>query len=57
MRFYDDFYPEISLPLQQARGFDSEPVIATIDYSRPRDDSDRNLGRTEDQGWDCPNVS
>ncbi|OIW31384.1 hypothetical protein CONLIGDRAFT_573335 [Coniochaeta ligniaria NRRL 30616] len=55
-RFYDDFYPEISLPLQHSRGVDSEPVIATMDYSRPREDIDRPQGRMEDQGWDCTNC-
>jgi RNA-binding protein 5/10 len=56
-RFYDDFYPEVPLPLQHTGGAASEPVIVTIDYSRPREDSDRHQGRTEDRGWDCTNVS
>lgn len=43
-RFYDDF-PAVTFPLQQSRGIDSEPVTATVDYSRkPREESD---------GWIC----
>ncbi|KAB5528876.1 hypothetical protein GE09DRAFT_1041741 [Coniochaeta sp. 2T2.1] len=54
-RFYDVFHPEIALPLQNSHGV-PESLMVTIDYSRPREDSDRHAGRGEEQGWDCANC-
>jgi hypothetical protein len=47
-RFYDDF-ATVTLPLLQSRGIDSEPVTASVDFSRK--------SREEPDGWICVTVS
>ncbi|KAK3694787.1 hypothetical protein B0T22DRAFT_81734 [Podospora appendiculata] len=55
--FMDNYYPEISFPLEHTRGIGSEPVTFGIDYGRSRDEADSSRDpRRDDDGWDCLNC-
>ncbi|KAL2015412.1 hypothetical protein VTK56DRAFT_5523 [Thermocarpiscus australiensis] len=52
--FLDNFYPDISFPLEHSRGVDSEPI--TVGVSSPGDHDDTSPSREtrrDDDGWDC----
>ncbi|KAK1758618.1 hypothetical protein QBC47DRAFT_458713 [Echria macrotheca] len=51
--FIDRYYPEISFPLEQSRGVDSEPVAFGISFSKSGEDSGRRESRRDDEDWDC----
>jgi len=55
--FMDRYRPEISFPLEDTRGQDSELITVGVDFNKSRDDSGPSRDqRRDEEGWDCLNC-
>ena len=54
--FMEKYYPEVSFPLENSRGVDSEPMNFGLGYSRREEQDAPREAPREGEDWGCSNV-
>ena len=52
----EKYYPEVSFPLENSRGVDSEPMNFGLGYSRREEQDAPREAPREGEDWGCSNV-